>query len=240
MNLIAINKILTPDFLFIVLSVLESLSFLTTSLILFRIFTVALALSFVFLALWTGIAAAGMKAILVGSILDMSLNLWMIYRYFLARSIRSIPSEWITPYEKSFSLLYPYEFMQLIKQGKVIEFNEFDNRFLINNGEEFKSLYYILEGEAIVMGENGLEYTSLFSGDWISEMSFLSNQKTSSEVRSKSTKVISWEKDSLVQIQKNMPEIYNKLTGIISGNICTKLCRATKDNMKLQRALNTY
>ena len=62
MNLIAINKILTPDFLFIVLSVLESLSFLTTSLILFRIITVVLALSFVFLALWTGLAAAGMKA----------------------------------------------------------------------------------------------------------------------------------------------------------------------------------
>ena len=240
MNLIAINKILTPDFLFIVLSILESLSFLTTSLILFRIITVVLALSFVLLALWTGLAAAGMKAILLGSILDMSLNLWMIYRYFLARSIRSIPSELITPYEKSFSILYPYEFIQLVKKGKIIEFNELGKSFLINSGEEFKLLYYILEGEAVVFGENGLEYTKLFPGDWISEMSFLSNQKTSSEVRANSTKVIVWEKDSLIQIQKDMPEIYNKLTGIISRNICNKLCKATKDNMKLQIELNTY
>ena len=240
MDLIDFNKIITPDFLFIVLSIFESLSFLTTSLILFRIITVVISLSFVCLALWTGLAAAGMKAILLGAILDISLNSWMIYRYFLARSIRSIPSEWISSYEQSFSLLYPYEFMQLLKCGEVSSFNNDGHNFLINRGEDFKALYYIIEGKAAVLGENNFELTSLFSGDWISEMSFLSNQKTSSGVKSESIKVLSWEKDSLIKMKEDMPDIYNKLTGIISRNICAKLCKATKDNMKLQNSLNTY
>ena len=95
--------IFDPDFLFIVLGLLESLSFLTTSLIVFRILAVLLAVGYLILATITGLDVPGMKAVLMGGILDICLNMVMIARFIAERSVYSIPGDLVESYQRSFS-----------------------------------------------------------------------------------------------------------------------------------------
>ena len=231
--------VLDPDFFFIILGLLQSLSFLTTSLIFFRVLAVLLAIGYLILAAWTGLDVPGMKAVLMGGILDICLNMFMIARFILERSVYSIPVDLVESYQKSFAKLEPYEFIKIVKAGEIIIIDD-NPSDLISEGTEFEYLYYILSGNASVNGGVTNNPIVLNPGDWIGEMSFISNKKTLASVYSSSIRVIRWTSVKLTELKKDSPVAYEKLFDVIACNICLKLCRATESNMELQQSIENY
>ena len=230
---------LGPDFFFIILGLLESLSFLATSLILFRILAVLLAVGYIILANWTGLDAPGIKAVLMGGILDICLNVFMIAKFILERSVFSIPVELVECYQESFSKLKPFEFIKIVKSGEIISIDD-RHEDLVTEGSEFEYLYYILGGSANVRGGVTNNLIALNPGDWIGEMSFVSHKKTSASVFTSSIRALRWTRAKLSVLKKDSPEIYDKLFDVIASNICSKLCRATESNSELQQSIDNY
>ena len=216
---------LKPDFYFIVVGILESLSFLATSLILFRILTIVLSIGLMVLSVWTGLEMPGMKAIFGGALLNISLNVLMIFRFFTSRSHRFVPSSWREVYGLSFSELLPLEFRRLLEHGNVHEFSSVEPTLLIQQGKPFQELSYLVDGSAIVIVD-GQRCGQLQPGDWISEITFLSGGVTSADVVVQEARVITWSETQLFKLQQRLPEVHQKLQGMIARNLCIKLIRS--------------
>ena len=228
-----------PDFLFIVFSLLESLSFLATSLIVFRILAVLLAVGYLILATLTGLDVPGMKAVLMGGILDICLNTFMIARFIAERSVYSIPGHLVESYQRSFAKLKPFEFIKIVKAGEVIVIDDCHTD-LVDEGSEFEYLYYILSGGANVYRGIMQKDIALNPGDWIGEMSFVSDKKASASVYSSSVRLLRWKNAKLSDLKKDSPATYEKFFDVIACNICSKLCRATESNAVLQQSIDNY
>ena len=218
-----------PDFWFIVLSLLGSLSLLATSLIVFRFLAVFLSTGYLIVTLWVGLDATGMKSSLMTSLLNLGLNGCMIAAHFYSRSMMSLPQRWRPLYAEHFSLLLPFEFRRLLRfgrQSRIQSNHESDqNQLLVKAGSPFQALSIVLEGSASV-SVDGKEVATLYPGDWISELAFLTGDWTSADVSSHAVTTLSWTADDLDRLRKKLPAVYEKLNLLISRNLCHKLIRS--------------
>ena len=73
-----------------------------------------------------------------------------------------------------------------------------------------------------------MEVAKLKKGDWISEFSFITGDKTSANVISNDIFAISWSKANLQKIKYRKPELFEKLNSLIARNLCDKLIRSNK------------
>ena len=99
---------------------------------------------------------------------------------------------------------------------------------LVNKNSEFENLSFVVDGEASITIENNVEVAKLKKGDWISEFSFITGDKTSANVISKDIYAISWSKSKLQKIKDRKPELFEKLNSLIARNLCDKLIRSNK------------
>ena len=86
---------------------------------------------------------------------------------------------------------------------------------LVKKDSEFEYLSFVVDGGASITLENGKEVASLKKGDWISEFSFITGDKTSANVISKDIYAISWSKSKLQKIKDRKPELFEKLNSCL-------------------------
>ena len=222
-----------PNLYLILLSICGALSLLVTSLIVFRFLAITISIGYLIVILWVGLDKVGMIAQLGTSILGISLNALMITKYFYARSMASLDYTWRSVYVENFSLMLPFEFNKLMKYGQVrrIEFNSQDD-LLVDLNEDFRSLYYLLDGSAIV-SVRGDNVATLYQGDWIAEESFLTGEASKDTVKVSSGTLLEWTSNDLELLKRKQPAIHEKLKLIISRNVCHKLMRAYQDEQRI-------
>ena len=222
-----------PNFYLVLLSVCGALSLLVTSLIVFRFLAITISIGYLIVILWVGLDKVGMIAQLGTSILGISLNALMITKYFYNRSMTSLEYTWRSVYVENFSLMLPFEFNKLMKYGKVrrIAFNSQDD-LLVDLNEDFRSLYYLLDGSALV-SVKGDNVATLYRGDWIAEESFLTGEASKDTVKVSSGTLLEWTSHDLELLKRKQPAIHEKLKLIISRNVCHKLMRAYQDEQRI-------
>ncbi len=222
-----------PNFYLVLLSVCGALSLLVTSLIVFRFLAITISIGYLIVILWVGLDKVGMIAQLGTSILGISLNALMITKYFYNRSMTSLEYTWRSVYVENFSLMLPFEFNKLMKYGQErrIAFNSQDN-LLVDLNEDFRSLYYLLDGSALV-SVKGDNVATLYRGDWIAEESFLTGEASKDTVKVSSGTLLEWTSHDLELLKRKQPAIHEKLKLIISRNVCHKLMRAYQDEQRI-------
>jgi len=223
-----INFVLTPDWVEAILGTIEGLSFICSSLIVLRFIIVAISIANFFFCFWVGLDSAESVSIFFLAILHFSLNIYMIILFYYSRSIRSVPKRWRETYKRYFSLFLPFEFKNMLKVGDVIKHKNKNPIKLVNKNTNFQSLSFIVNGGASITIDNDIEVAKLNKGDWISEFSFITGDKTSANVISNEIFAISWSKANLEKLKIKKPELFEKLNSIIARNLCDKLIRSNK------------
>ena len=218
----------SPDFYFTLIGLLESLALLSTSLLLFRCFTICISIGYVFLALWVGLASPGMKSILSGASLDIALNVFMIVSYFYARSIFSLQPGWRELYRLYFSTLLPFEFRRLLRLGDVVVVEQAAPRLIVASGDLFESLYFVVDVAADLVVDGRLSSARLQRGDWIAEFSMLTGKPASADVLATSLRLLSWKAEAISKLKVSMPAVFEKVNALIARNLCDKLVRANR------------
>ena len=223
-----INFVLTPDWVEAILGTIEGLSFICSSLIILRFIIVALSIANLFFCYWVGLGTAEHVSILLLAILHFSLNIYMIILFYYSRSIRSVPKRWRETYKRYFSLFLPFEFKNMLKFGDIIKHKNKKSLKLVSKNSEFENLAFVVDGEASITIENDVEVAKLKKGDWISEFSFITGDKTSANVISNNIFAISWSKATLENLKIKKPELFEKINSLIARNLCEKLIRSNK------------
>jgi CRP-like cAMP-binding protein len=220
--------LLSPDFYFTLIGLLESLALLASSLLLFRFCSISVSLSYIFLVLWVGLKNPGMMSILMGAVLDIGINVFMISSYFYARSIISLQPGWREAYRAYFSILLPFEFRRLLTLSEFIVVEQSEPRLIVRAGAPFERLYFLLEGTAdLVLADQALP-ASLVAGDWIAEFSMLTGRPTSADVVGTSLRLLSWNAAAIERLKGSMPEVFEKVNALIARNLCDKLVRGNQ------------
>ena len=223
-----INFVLTPDWVEAILGTIEGLSFICSSLIVLRYIIVALSIANFFFCYWVGLETAEHVSILLLAILHFTLNIYMISIYYYSRSIRSVPLGWRETYKKYFSIFLPFEFKNMLKFGNIIKHKKDTPLKLVNKNSEFQNLAFIVQGGASITIDKEVEVAKLNKGDWISEFSFITGDKTSANVVSNDIYALSWSKTTLEKLKDRKPELFEKLNALIAKNLCDKLIRSNK------------
>ena len=223
-----INFVLTPDWVEAILGTIEGLSFICSSLIVLRYIIVALSIANFFFCYWVGLETAEHVSILLLAILHFSLNTYMISIFYYSRSIRCVPTGWRETYKKHFSIFLPFEFKNMLKFGDVIKHKKEKYIKLVNKNSNFQNLAFIVQGSASITIDNDVEVAKLNKGDWISEFSFITGDKTSANVVSSDIYALSWSKATLEKLKDGKPELFEKLNSLIAKNLCEKLIRSNK------------
>jgi len=223
-----INFVLTPDWVEAILGTIEGLSFICSSLIVLRYIIVALSIANFFFCYWVGLETAEHVSILLLAILHFTLNIYMISIYYYSRSIRSVPLGWRETYKKYFSIFLPFEFKNMLKFGNIIKHKKDTPLKLVNKNSEFQNLAFIVQGGASITIDKEVEVAKLNKGDWISEFSFITGDKTSANVISNNIFAISWSKATLENLKIKKPELFEKINSLIARNLCEKLIRSNK------------
>ena len=223
-----INFVLTPDWVEAILGTIEGLSFVCSSLIVLRFIIVALSIANFFFCYWVGLETAEHVSILLLAILHFTLNIYMISIYYYSRSIRSVPLGWRETYKKYFSIFLPFEFKNMLKFGNIIKHKKDTPLKLVNKNSEFQNLAFIVQGGASITIDKEVEVAKLNKGDWISEFSFITGDKTSANVVSNDIYALSWSKTTLEKLKDRKPELFEKLNALIAKNLCEKLIRSNK------------
>ena len=207
---------------------IEGLSFICSSLIVLRYIIVALSIANFFFCYWVGLETAEHVSILLLAILHFTLNIYMISIYYYSRSIRSVPLGWRETYKKYFSIFLPFEFKNMLKFGNIIKHKKDTPLKLVNKNSEFQNLAFIVQGGASITIDKEVEVAKLNKGDWISEFSFITGDKTSANVVSNDIYSLSWSKTTLEKLKDRKPELFEKLNALIAKNLCEKLIRSNK------------
>ena len=223
-----INFVLTPDWVEAILGTIEGLSFICSSLIVLRFIIVALSIANFFFCYWVGLETAEHVSILLLAILHFSLNTYMISIFYYSRSIRCVPIGWRETYKKYFSIFLPFEFKNMLKFGDIIKHKKEKYIKLVNKNTDFQNLAFIVKGGASITIDNDVEVAKLNKGDWISEFSFITGDKTSANVVSSDIFALSWSKATLEKLKNGKPELFEKLNSLIAKNLCEKLIRSNK------------
>ena len=116
----------------------------------------------------------------------------------------------------------------MLKFGNIIKHKKDKPLKLVNKNSEFQNLAFIVQGGASITIDKEVEVAKLNKGDWISEFSFITGDKTSANVVSNDIYALSWSKTTLEKLKDRKPELFEKLNALIAKNLCEKLIRSNK------------
>jgi len=147
-------------------------------------------------------------------------NIIMIIKIIDERRSRFIPHEIKDIKNTIFKKLTSKEFLYLWSLGVI---KTVENETIIDNGIKQKKLMFILSGKAFVKDENKL-LAELERGQFIAEMSFLTNQPTSAQVMTKEEiTIIEWDNNILKRIENTNQNFWQKIHLILSKDVTKKL-----------------
>ena len=147
-------------------------------------------------------------------------NLYHIIRIINDRKPVLVPNEIKDIYENIFFNLTTKEFMDYWNLGEPSIGND---RNIINEGEKQENLFLILEGRGVVT-QNSNEIASLSRGDFIAEISFLTEEPASANVfLSNDVKYIKWSQEQIREFQTTNIGFWSKLHHVLSRDLIKKI-----------------
>ena len=148
----------------------------------------------------------------------------LFYKYFL-----NFSKDELKVYELIGGKMDSLKFKKFVRMGEW-EFPE-EGKLIILEQVENDRLFLLVEGEASVF-INEKPITQIFSGNFIGEMSFLTNEKPNSSVKVGSeTKLISWRKLNLHGLLAKDKDFKHEIHSIFSNDLITKLLHHNKQAM---------
>ena len=147
-------------------------------------------------------------------------NTYNIIKIILERRPKLIPDEIRDLYEGIFKNLTTREFLYFWNMGTI---KSVKNNYLIHSGEHQNNLLLVLSGSAHVE-VNGNIIANLNRGAFIAEISFLSGEPASADVRANEELIfISWRSERLKNMQHDNPEFWMKLQHALSEDLIKKV-----------------
>ena len=149
-----------------------------------------------------------------------SVNLYHINRIINERKPVVIPNSIKDIYENIFYNLTTKEFMKYWELGKI---SKGTDENIINEGEKQSNLFMILDGEGLVTIKSK-QIASLKRGDFIAEISFLTEQPATADVfLSKDVKYIKWNQDLIRDFQSSNLGFWSKIHHVLSRDLIKKI-----------------
>ena len=147
-------------------------------------------------------------------------NIYHIIRIINDRKPVLVPNEIKDIYDKIFFNLTTKEFMYYWNLGDSYT-GVNDN--IVNKGKKQENLFLILEGEAVVR-DNGKEIATLSRGNFIAEISLLTEEPATADVfLSDSVKYIKWSQDKIRHFQSTNIGFWSKLHHVLSRDLIKKI-----------------
>jgi len=150
----------------------------------------------------------------------LAINSIQVIRLLLERRPIQLPPELLIIYEKVFRIMSKREFLYFWNTGK--RFKEDDN-YLCKEGEIQQELMLIISGEVIIE-KLKKEITRLSTGSFVAEMSFLTSEPASADVKSNGcVEYIAWSQEQLKNLNHINPDLLIKIQVIIGKDLSSKL-----------------
>lgn len=147
-------------------------------------------------------------------------NVIQVIRIYDDRKPRMIPDEMKDLYEGVFADFTSKEFLYFMQLGKIEVAN---NAKLIGLGEHQRDLLLILNGDAFVSRED-CKIASLKRGQFIGEISFLTEQPASADVYSKGNiEYIKWDQSKIRAIKISNHAFWSKLNTVLTNDLTSKI-----------------
>ena len=148
-------------------------------------------------------------------------NIVMIAIILDERKIHLIPDELKDIKSTIFDALTSKEFVYLWSIGNLIEIEK--NHRIIKEGIHQEKLMFILSGTAVVL-RNDKVIANLSRGQFIAEMSLITNEPASADIYSnKDIQYIMWEQAELRHFEKTNKDLWIKLHNILSKDLIEKI-----------------
>jgi hypothetical protein len=147
-------------------------------------------------------------------------NIIQIMRIVNDRKPVKIPNEIKDLYKKIFKTFTTKEFIYFWNLGEIL--NDGDT-CIIKDGERQENLFLLLEGKAKVR-RNDKDITTLNRGDFIAEISLLTQEPASADVYlGKNTKLIIWKQDQIRHFKNSNPIFWAKLNTVLTKDLIKKV-----------------
>lgn len=157
--------------------------------------------------------------------LFMCINIIWVSRIIYERRPVKIPAEIKDLYEKIFVALTPKEFMDFWKTAAT---KIWSSEVVVREGEVPSEIFFITGGSADVV-RDGRKLTSLERGRFFAEMSFLTGQPASADIRGGGDlQAVAWKQEQLRALKSAKPALYMKLQGIFGCDLAAKIREANE------------
>jgi hypothetical protein len=151
-----------------------------------------------------------------------SINLVQVLIILSERSTTSLPEDIRDLYTGQFETLKPKEFKRIMATNNR---QQLESGLLLQQGNPNERLYLILAGE-VGIKINGKLVAICSRGDFIGEMSLLTNQSTSADAYIlKEANFAYWELSDLQKLETRNISLYNRFMMVLSRNLVLKLNR---------------
>ena len=155
------------------------------------------------------------------NILFILLNIYHIIRLVLERRPVVLGTDLESIYEKCFSNMSRRDFLNFWHFGNEVCYL---NAKVCEEGKEPEQLMFLVNGKADVT-QGGKLLTSLEKGNFVAEMSYMSNQPASADVTITGTTIV-WTRKKLSGLEEAYPNLIHDLRVSIGGDLSSKLRRA--------------
>ncbi|GAB4376922.1 MAG: hypothetical protein Kow0042_23810 [Calditrichia bacterium] len=172
------------------------------------------------LSLFSYAIAAGNTNVAFWNFLFFCINIWQIIRLLKERQSIELPGELQDLYQNVFSAMRKREFLYFWHMGSIKSVRDV---FLIRQGHHQSELSLILQGTVEVI-KNGKVIARLSRGSFIAEMSYLTGEPASADVRaSEEVQYISWKQEKLRGLNKLNPDLLIKIQNILGRDLADKI-----------------
>lgn len=146
-------------------------------------------------------------------------SLWVARIVRERRPVR-IPDALQDLYERVFRAMSPQEFLTFWGSGRA---ESWGDRLVVGEGTQPRAVYLVEAGVAQVE-RGGRILSTLERGHFLAEMSFLTGQPASANIRGDGTLATrAWTRDQLRALQLGKPALFMKLQGIMGCDLAAKI-----------------
>ena len=148
------------------------------------------------------------------------INTFQVIRLIRERKPIKLPTYLEELHKEIFSVMTQHELLYFWNLGSKKKTN---NDLLIQEGEHLDELLLILSGNVDVI-KNGNNITTLSSGDFIAEMSFLTEEPATADIVAKGEiEYITWNQEKLRSLGQLNPELLIKIQNILGKDLVNKI-----------------
>jgi len=201
-----------------------TISFLMSSLLLIRLFAMLSQIIIIVASSLVGFDQVGMLSYFIFASLSLAINATHIFRLLYSSLPASVQTKYKSMYDLNFSTLTPKEFLILLSFGN----NSIKTDEVIIPEQQPCDVQLNVNG-ILQVEIDGKIIAKLPANSLVGEISFLTGKPSIASVKVLGeVELYSWNRNSLLQIQKKYPAIYIKFYEILLNNVVNKLTSANK------------